>query len=357
MADLSTTLAGIPLEHPVVLASGPLSSDGEAIVRAHRAGAAAVVTKTISCRPARNPIPHLRVTEQGILNCELWSDIGADQWIHHELPLAKESGAIVIASIGPAVRDVQELARAVWQAGADALEVVSYNPAELPRMSAEAADRAGVPVLAKVNALWPRLGEIAAECREQGAQAITAVDSIGPALRIDVQRRRPLLGSPACWLSGPALLSIALQAVAVVHQATGGPVVATGGVSSGKDALEMMMAGGTAVGVCSFLLLKGLHGFATLRAELDAELVRAGFSTSASAIGAALPALAAAPGSRRMQLVWSWELCTECGRCVELCPYAARSEPGRSDWSKCRLCGLCASVCPTGALLVEEESL
>lgn len=356
MADLSTTVVGIPLEHPVLLASGPLSYDGEAIARAHRAGAAAVVTKTISCRPASNPIPHLSITEQGVLNCELWSDVRAEQWIHHEIPLAKESGAIVIASIGPTVGDVQELARAVARAGADALEVVSYDPAELPRMSGEAADRAGLPVLAKVNALWPCLGAIASECREHGARGITAVDSLGPALRIDVQRRRPLLGSPACWLSGAALLPLALRAVAVVHQATGGPVVATGGVSSGRDALEMLLAGGTAVGVCSLPLVKGLLSFASLRAQLDAELARAGFSVAEKAIGAALPALATTPGSQRMQLAWSRELCTECGRCVAICPYAARSEPGRSDLSKCRLCGLCASVCRTGALLLEEES-
>ncbi len=354
MVDLTTTLVGIPLKHPVVLASGPLSHDGMAIRRAHLAGAAAVVTKTISRCPARNPVPHLNIVSQGVLNSELWSDIGPDRWAQREIPLAKESGAVVVASIGPSVEDVRQLARPIARAGADVLELVSYDPDELPRMVSEAGDRADLPVLAKMGALWPELGRIASECRWKGAHGITAVDSLGPALRVDVLRRMPLLGGPSCWISGPALLPIALKAVAVVYEETGGPVIGTGGVSSGRDALEMTMVGAEAVGVCSLPLTRGIAALSRLGDQLRAELEMAGYASFTSAMGAAVPGLRREQRAPQPTLEWMGDRCTECGRCVELCPYTARTEPGIHDAERCRMCGLCASACPTGALVLKE---
>ncbi len=353
MVELRATLAGIPLRHPVLLASGPLSHDGEAIVRAHRAGAAAVVTKTISLTPAKNPVPHLSVAEHGVLNCELWSDIDSAQWIQQEIPRAKEAGAVVVASIGPSGDDVRKLARAVARAGADALEMVSYEPAELPRMTAAARQRVSVPVLAKVGAMWPRLDELARECRRRGADAITAVDSLGPAVRIDVQSRRPVLGGASCWMSGAALLPIALKAVATVRQATGGPVVGTGGISSGRDALEMVMAGASLIGVCSVALSRGLCVFRKLVDELGAELRSVGEVSLERTVGAALPLATGREEGNCARFEWAADRCTGCGRCVDLCPYAARSSPSSRIVDRCRLCGLCVSVCPTGALSLQ----
>ena len=79
--DLTMQICGLELMNPFILASGPLSFNGEAILRAHRAGAGAVVTKTICREAARNPLPHIAKLSNGLLNGEQWSDIPAQVWI------------------------------------------------------------------------------------------------------------------------------------------------------------------------------------------------------------------------------------------------------------------------------------
>jgi len=119
VADLTTNLAGLELENPFILASGPLSYDGAAILRAYRAGAGAIVTKTISLVPATNPIPHIAQVSGGLLNTEKWSDLPYERWIEHEIPYAKEGGATVIGSVGLTPADVAVLARPISDAGRD----------------------------------------------------------------------------------------------------------------------------------------------------------------------------------------------------------------------------------------------
>jgi dihydroorotate dehydrogenase len=81
VADLCTKIAGIALGHPILLASGPLSWNADAILRATRAGAGAAVTKTIRRRATVNPIPHIAAAGDGLLNAEGWSDLDAEDWI------------------------------------------------------------------------------------------------------------------------------------------------------------------------------------------------------------------------------------------------------------------------------------
>ncbi len=343
MVDLRTALGGLELEHPLILASGPLSWNGAAVLRAHRAGAAAVVTKTISRRAACSPRPHIAAEREGVLNVERWSDLDPWQWVERELPSAKDGGARVIASVGLAADDVAALAGALERAGADALEVVSYDESALPGMVRAAVERVRIPVFAKLSANGCSLLETARRCVEEGASALTAIDSVGPALRIDLERRRPLLGADAAWWSGPGILPLALHAVSRLHREVGAPVVGTGGVRDADAAIEMLMAGASAVGLCSAPLIEGLELLARLRERLDARLGELGFASVREAVGA----LAAADEADAME--WSEAACTRCSACVKVCPYAARQSPAGAG-NECRSCGLCVSVCPTGAL-------
>jgi dihydroorotate dehydrogenase/NAD-dependent dihydropyrimidine dehydrogenase PreA subunit len=343
MADLRAEFAGLSLQHPLILASGPLSWSGRAIVRAHRAGAAAVVTKTISQTAAQSPRPHIVSLPGGVLNVERWSDLDPREWIERELPLAKDSGATVIASVGLSAKGVASLARALEAAGADALEVVSYAEDALPGMVRAAAKRVRIPVLAKVHANGRDLIGIARACAGCGAAAITAIDSVGPGLRVDLERRQPLIGAPAWW-SGPAILPLALHAVAAVHRATGVPVVGTGGVGSADAAIEMLFAGASAVGLCSVPLVGGLELFAQMREAMAERLDRLGISSVRDAVGAA-----AEEARTDLALRFNKSACSGCGACVRICPYEARRTPDAVE-ATCRGCGLCVSVCASGAL-------
>lgn len=360
MVELKTDIGGLEIENPFILASGPLSYDGKAVLRAYRAGAGAVVTKTISRVPAVNPVPHIAKVGNGLMNGEKWSDLPYERWIEVEIPLAKDGGATVIASVGLSPGDVAALACPLASAGADAIEVVSYDGKALVPMVREAVHQVGIPVFAKVSANWPDVIDVARACLESGATAITAIDSIGPALRIDPQMRAPLLGSGYGWLTGQAIFPIALRIVSEIAIATRAPIVGTGGTWEVDNVLEMVMAGAHAVGICSLPILRGVTIFSELAEELSSRLHDLGYRSLKEAIGAALPALhsykrigsglLAAKEAGRTGFILNDNLCSDCGVCVSICPYQARVSPREIDPARCRLCGLCSSACPRGAL-------
>jgi len=354
MSDLATTLCGNELRNPLILASGPLSWSAEGIHTAFAAGAAAVVTKTIRLQSAINPMPHIAALRQGsMLNIEEWSDLSAEQWIKRELPALAERDGVLIASLGHTPTEVQALAAPIAEAGPDMLELVSYQAEDAAPM-VEAAKRAvSVPVLAKVSANWHDLPKVVSACLQAGADGIAAIDSLGPALRVDVETGRPLLDSFA-WLSGAAILPIALRAVAEICLRHDVPVVGTGGVGRTEDVVEMVMAGATAVGIHTAPLLQGLEWFGKTLAQLEQWLDERNYARLRDLRGMALPYLRAPVSHSPLTFAFDAEACSLCKRCVTVCAYEARRlTPERQmslDETACRSCGLCVSVCPTGAL-------
>jgi dihydroorotate dehydrogenase (fumarate) len=355
MADLSVELCGRLLPNPFVLASGPLTWNAEALQAAFDAGAAAAVTKTIRPQATVNPVPHIADAGRGsLLNTEGWSDLTASEWLDQEFPaLRQRQGGVLIASLGHTPEEVAELAGPVAEAGPDLLELVSYRAEDAAPMVAVAKEKASLPVLIKVTANWPDLLDVVAACLQAGADGITAIDSIGPTLRIDVETGEPLLGSFA-WLSGRAILPISLRVVAQICQRHGVPVVGTGGVGQAEDAVEMVMAGATAVGVHSLPLLRGLGWFGKTLARLDRWLDAHVHSRLADLRGVALPHLQQSMPNTPLAFVFDKETCTRCGRCVTVCAYGARELTEDTEMllnqELCRSCGLCVRVCAPGAL-------
>jgi dihydroorotate dehydrogenase subfamily 1 len=359
MADLTTSLCGIKLKNPLILASGPLSWNAGAIRAAFAAGAAAVVTKTIRPEPTVNPVPHISSLGRGsMLNTEGWSDLPAEQWIGRELPALADRDGVLIASTGHTPAEVAQLAGPLAQAGADVLELVSYRAEDAAPMVTAAKQRVRIPVLIKVSANWSSLLEVVDACLRAGADGVTAIDSIGPALRVDVETGRPLLDSFA-WLSGSAILPIALRAVADVCLRHDVPVVGTGGAGRAKDIAEMMMAGATAAGVHTAPLLQGLGWFGKTLTQLEEWLDAHGRASLAELRGLTLPHLRKPPAHTPLIFAFDAETCTECRRCITVCAYAARRLTPQMDMlldrALCRSCGLCATVCPTGALCIQRD--
>jgi dihydroorotate dehydrogenase (fumarate) len=355
MADLRVDLCGYTLPNPFVLASGPLTWNAEAIKAAFAAGASAAVTKTIRPLATDNPVPHIADAGLGsLLNTEGWSDFSGEEWLQRELPALRErAGGVLIASLGHTPEEVAELAGPVAEAGPDLLELVSYRAKDAAPMVAVAKEKAGLPVLIKVTANWPDLLDVVEACLQAGADGVTAIDSIGPTLRIDVDTGQPLLGSFA-WLSGRAILPISLRVVAQICQRHGVPVVGTGGVGQAEDAVEMVMAGATAVGVHSLPLLRGLGWFDKTLTRLKRWLETHEHSRLADLRGAALPHLHQPAVHSPLAFAFDKDLCTRCGRCVTVCAYGARELTADTemllDAELCRSCGLCVQVCAPGAL-------
>ncbi len=346
---------GRRLQSPLIVGSGPLSYGADGIIALHRSGAGAVVTKTIRNEPAVNPEPHIApLSRQSMINSEQWSDFGGERWAEEELPRALEAGARIIVSIGHTPEEAEKLIPVMERAGAPMFELVSYNGETMVPMVRAAKERTDKPVLVKISPNWENPVKTALDALENGADGITAMDSLGPVLSVDIRTARASVAGEngMGWLTGAAIKPLALRYVAEIAMRTEKPVIGLGGVMGAEDALEMVMAGASAVGVCTLPMLKGPEILGKLDRELDRLLHELGYSSLEAAKGAALPNLVSASGAQPKRLVYSGP-CRMCGLCVKRCPYNALSQNGGTiavEPMLCRRCGLCAASCPENKL-------
>jgi len=255
------------LPNPIVAASGTYGHSDEVARLGDPSRIGAVTTKSLSPFPwAGNPAPRVHETSAGMINSVGLQNPGVDAWLEHDLPPLLARGARVIASIwGRSIEDYAKAAAALGPVAARlvALEVNVSCPnvedrghmfAHRPEATAAAVQAAveqvpGLAVFAKLSPNVTDLVEIAAAALQAGATGLTLINTL-MGLAVDADRRRPRLGAGGGGLSGPAIKPVALRAVFDVTRALPGtPVIGTGGVASGVDAAEMLLAGATAVGV------------------------------------------------------------------------------------------------------------
>ncbi|MCD4672263.1 MAG: 4Fe-4S binding protein [Anaerolineaceae bacterium] len=372
MAKLRTQLFDCELPNPLVLASGPRSYGAAGIWEAYKAGAGAVVTKTLRPTLPVNPTPHIlapasRGLRNTLINAEEWSDISWEEWVYEEIPaLAGHPGALIV-SVGHTAHDVEKFIEPVaLSEGVDIIECVSYSAAEMSLLIAAVRANTDLPILAKLSFNWgAELLPTAEAALEAGCSGFTAIDSIGPALQIDIETSRPLLASAGGkgWMSGAAIKPLALSIVADLKKRFGKPVVGTGGIFSAADVIEMTMAGADAVGVCSAPILYGNEWFTKTLDKLALWLTEHDYASLEEIIGSALPHLDSNQTSSGLKFYFDPLLCNLCRKCVIVCPYNARQLFGNTrrdesiitslDSEKCRSCGLCSSVCAPQALTSE----
>jgi dihydroorotate dehydrogenase (fumarate) len=371
LADLTTTLFGIAMPSPFILASGPLSYDATGLWEAYRAGAGGVVTKTLRLERAINPTPHMVVPRSSnlratLFNTEKWADLPWEQWVERELPAMQGHPGLLIASIGHTPAEGEVIAGSVAATGVvDAIECVAYTKdtiVDLVRRVREQAPK--LPILAKLTFNWgDDLYPAAAGALQAGADGFTAIDSIGPTLQIDIETGEPTIGGAGskAWISGAAIRPVAQAVVAeLATRFPGVPIVGTGGIIQAEDAVEMTMIGASALGVCTGPLLRGLEWFERTHKALSAWLNSRGYTSLADVRGIALRRLAAVEDTAPLTFVFEPLKCTKCDLCVVLCPYDARlmegDKPKSADLKqillkdRCRYCGLCVEVCKPGAL-------
>lgn len=274
--DLSILLGKIPLKNPLVLASGVMGTSATLLKRVALAGAGAVTAK--SCGPAEragHPNPVMVDWGYGLLNAIGLTNPGAEE----EVSLLREArealaplGVPLFASIfGGTEEEFAQVAATVAEAKPVLIEVNISCPnvrddfgtpfAALPETAA-AVTRAvrgavgDVPIAVKLAPNVPDIGRIAQAVEAAGADAITAINTM-PGMVIDPEAAKPVLSNRTGGISGPALKPIALRCVAEIAKAVSIPIIGTGGVLTGRDAIEMVMAGATAVGVGSAFWYRG----------------------------------------------------------------------------------------------------
>jgi len=362
MANLSVEIAGIRFANPVMPAAGPPVRDGKAILRCAAGGAGGLVSKTISTRAATPPTPNIAEIPHGMVNTELWSELPPEQWIDHEYALASGTGLPLIVSLGYSAEDIASLAPRI-RPFADAVELSTHYIGEDagPMIAAIGAAKAAldVPVFVKLSPLGREMVRAAEEAEVAGADGIVAINSFGPVLAIDPKTRMPYLGGSDGygWLSGPALKPLAIRCVRDIARAVHIPVIGVGGVGHGIDAVEMLMAGASAVQVCTAAMLHGPGVFGKIARELDTWLDEHGYASAAELRGLANPAMPAAWAAGKP--VVAEGPCNGCDLCASACPYDAIEVVEKLaviDLAACARCGLCVTRCRRGAIeWVPEE--
>jgi dihydroorotate dehydrogenase (NAD+) catalytic subunit len=307
LTALSTTLCGVELPNPLVLASGILGTEAELMARVARSGAGAVTAKSCSLEPrAGHPNPTVLAWEHGLINAVGLANPGVEAEVE-ELARAKALleplGVALIASVfADTVENFARVAGRVIEAGPDLLEVniscpnvhdefgtpFAVDAAAAARVTAavkeSVADR--VPVLVKLSPNVNDIATVARAVEAAGADGITAINTLA-GMVIDVHAQRPILANRTGGLSGPAIRPLAVRCVYEIYRAVDLPIIGTGGVSTGQDAVEMIMAGATAVGLGSAVYGEGPEVFGRVAGEMEDLLAALGYGSVAEARGAA----------------------------------------------------------------------
>ena len=268
---MAVDLNGVVFPLPVLAASGCFGSARDpGLVDLHRLGG--VVTRSLTLGPTKGaPTPRMAETPSGLLTWVGLQNPGVEAFLGEDLPRFQKAAVPVVVSI--AGTSLEEYIRVTSQLqgrpGIVALEVYLGAPdeergrgqpfsARLDRVSevVGAVSRLSrFPVFAKLPALNPDLVEAARTCVRAGAHGLTLIDGV-PGLAVDAGRLRPMLSAPVGALSGPAIKPVALAAVFQVAQALPDlPIMGVGGISSGEDAVEFLLAGAWAVQVGTAMLV------------------------------------------------------------------------------------------------------
>ena len=283
---MTVELAGLHLQHPVLAASGCLGTgrDVPGLVDLHRL--AGVVTRSLTLEPRKGaPSPRAAETPSGFLSWVGLQNPGVEEFVAQDLPRLTRTRTPVIASVAGSTID-EYIRVASWlhiQPGILALEVCLSAPDDERRgepfyahvervheVVGSVSRLSRVPIFVKLPPLLPDLVATARACVRQGASGLTLIDAV-PGLAVDAERLAPRLAAPIGGLSGPAIKPIALAAVYRVASAMPDvPIMGVGGISSGEDAVEFLLAGAWAVQVGTAMLVnpsapveiaRGIHAY------------------------------------------------------------------------------------------------
>ncbi len=358
MADLNVDLHGIKLNNPIMAASGPQVRNAECVRECVQQGIGGVVTKTISDKFVRTARPCMQETKDGaFLNSELWSELSVEQWVEKGYSKCKSYGVPFVISLGYTAEDIEKV-MPIIEPYADAIEISThYVDRDLESVveSLKVANKSDKPVYIKISPGITKIGWYVKRLVEEGAAGFVAVNSMGPCLHINVETGLPYLGDERGygWLSGKSLNPIALRYVYSIANSVKVPVIGVGGISTGEDAVAMIMAGASAVQICTAAILEGHKAYSRILGELNDWLDNHGIKSLDEIRGLTARKIKERNVIRKPIFPKiNKEKCTSCGKCAISCAYSAIVVKDRAEinTTKCFGCGLCLTRCPESAI-------
>jgi len=270
------------------------------MARVYEAGAGAVVTKSIGPKPREGyPNPTIVELDAGLLNAVGLPNPGVVEY-EHEVKRAHAAGAVVIGSVfGRDAEEYAAVAAKMSTYGVKAIELnlscpharglgteIAQDASAVRGFTRTVKDVVDVPVFPKLSPNVQDIAAFAMAAEEGGADGIVAINTL-KAMAITPELKMPSLANKYGGLSGPAIRSIGVRAVYDICEKVHVPVIGVGGIGSGRDALEYIMAGASAVQIGTAILSRGLGVFDEVVKEMASLLEEAGFHSVPEAIGVA----------------------------------------------------------------------
>lgn len=302
MIDMRVQIGGVRLKNPVTVASGTFGFGREYSRFFDPGELGAICIKGITpSRREGNPPPRICETPSGMLNSVGLQNPGVDAFIREELPWLKQYDVKIIANIsGNTVDEYRGMAEKLTGSGVDLLEVNISCPnvkaggmafgtscVSAAEVTAAVKRHTSLPVMVKLSPNVTDIVEIARAVADAGADALSLINTL-LGMRVDTRTRRPLIRNNLGGLSGPAVFPIALRMVWQVASAVSLPVLGMGGISTASDAVEMMLAGASAVSVGTACFLDP-YAPIKIRDGLHDYLLQNGYARAADLTGRVLP--------------------------------------------------------------------
>ncbi len=268
MADLSVNVAGVKFNSPLIAASGTFGFGHEYSEFFDLSTLGGISCKGITLKKRLgNPPPRIAETPSGIINAVGLQNPGVDHFIEKDLPWLKEQGTVIIANIaGNTPDEYCKMAEKLSNTNVDMIELniscpnvksggVQFGTSceSVGAITKAVREYCKKPLIVKLSPNVTDIAEIAKSAEANGADAISMINTL-TGMRIDIETGRPIIRNNTGGLSGPAIFPVAVRMVWQVANAVKIPIIGMGGISKWQDAIEMLMAGATAlqIGTCMF---------------------------------------------------------------------------------------------------------
>ena len=268
MADLSVKVAGVQFNSPLIAASGTFGFGHEYSEFFDLSTLGGISCKGITLKKRLgNPPPRIAETPSGIINAVGLQNPGVDHFIEKDLPWLKQQGTVIIANIaGNTPDEYCKMAEKLSSTDVDMIELniscpnvksggVQFGTSceSVGAITKTVREYCKKPLIVKLSPNVTDIAEIAKSAEANGADAISMINTL-TGMRIDIETGRPIIRNNTGGLSSPAIFPVAVRMVWQVANAVKIPIIGMGGISKWQDAIEMLMAGATAlqIGTCMF---------------------------------------------------------------------------------------------------------
>jgi len=301
---LKTNFLGMKLKNPLMLTSGVLDLSADIMKRVYDAGAAAVISKGTGAEPKTgHPNPTILGMEHYMMNAVGLSNPGIDKF-EEELKKVKEMGIPLICNIFSGDKEgFAAIAKKAESYGVDAVELnvscpnlapgekagmqIGQDPVLVEEITKHVKKNVSIPVIVKLTPNVNNIVPIAKAAEKGGADAISAINTVGPGMIINIEAGKPVLANKFGGISGPAIKPITVACVYKIYEAVKIPILGVGGVSNARDAIELMMAGASAIAIGSAVYYEGIEVFGKIAKDMEEWLKKNGYKDVKEIIGVA----------------------------------------------------------------------